>query len=130
MSNTYAIPHTYSNLSLSTGTYRTTYTSTGTYASGGYTLPMDNGVVSIGVDNTKPTSLKVSGDADISGNLLVQGTNIVLVLENIQERLGLLVPNPAIEAEFDQLRELGDQYRKLEALLMEQKRVWEILKKE
>ena len=61
---------------------------------------------------------------------MVQGTNITEILQNIQSQLGLLTPNPAIEEEFDQLRELGDQYRALEALIKEQKRVWDILKKE
>jgi len=88
-----------------------------------------SGTVSIG-DDTKRSSLQVKGDTNIEGNLVVQGTNITEILQNIQSQLGLLTPNPAIEEEFDQLRELGDQYRALEALIKEQKRVWDILKKE
>jgi hypothetical protein len=121
-----AIPTHYSNVFVSTGT-----------------VPPDNGwltvsptpwitgtgTVSIG-DDTKRSSLQVKGDTNIEGNLVVQGANITEILQNIQSQLGLLTPNPEIEAEFDQLRELGDQYRKLEALILEQKRVWDILKKE
>jgi len=40
-----------------------------------------------------------------------------------------LHPSPALENEWDQLRELGEQYRKLEAELVEKQRAWEILKR-
>jgi hypothetical protein len=119
-----AVPN-YGNVFVSTGTVSGTGTS--------YTIPVTgtsgSSWVSIGQDDTK-ASLKVTGNAEISGNLTVDGVNIGELLQGIQSQLGLLVPNPEIESEFDQLRELGDQYRKLEALLKEQKRVWDILKKE
>ena len=119
-----AVPN-YGNVFVSTGTVSGTGTS--------YTIPVTgtsgSSWVSIGQDDTK-ASLKVTGNAEISGNLTVDGVNIGELLKGIQSQLGLLVPNPEIESEFDQLRELGDQYRKLEALLKEQKRVWDILKKE
>lgn len=142
MSNTYtynpgygAIPSTLSNLSLSTGgTSATNYTwnTTGTYASGNYVLNNNNtatNAVWIGQGHQR-TSLKVEGDADINGNLVVQGTNITRLFQDIQERLGLLAPNPELEEEFEELQQIGDQYREVEARLKEKKRVWEILKKE
>ena len=123
-----AVPN-YGNVFVSTGTVGGTWATTGTT----YTIPAQGSSgsswVSVGQDTNK-TSLKVAGDAEISGNLTVDGANIGELLRGIQSRLGLLVPNPEIEAEFDQLRELGDRYRELEAVLKEQKRVWDILKKE
>jgi hypothetical protein len=124
-----AVPN-YSNVFVSTGTVGGSWSTTGT----GYTIPVTgtNGsnTVWVGQDGTNKTSLKVAGNAEISGNLTVDGVNIGELLKGIQSQLGLLVPNPEIESEFDQLRELGDRYRELEAVLKEQKRVWDILKKE
>jgi hypothetical protein len=84
---------------------------------------------------TNSTGLTVSGDSDFSGNveiggdLMIGGSSLSSMLSQIERRLALLQINPAMEAEFDQLRELGDQYRLLEAELLEKKRVWDILKK-
>ena len=41
-----------------------------------------------------------------------------------------MVPNPALEKEFVELRECADHYRDLEKKFLEQKRVFEILKKQ
>jgi hypothetical protein len=123
-----AVPN-YSNVFVSTGTVGGAWSTTGTT----YTIPAQgtsgSSWVSIGQDATK-ASLKVTGNAEISGNLTVDGVNIGELLKGIQSQLGLLVPNPELEAEFDQLRELGDRYRELESVMKEQKRVWDILKKE
>lgn len=75
-------------------------------------------------------SLQVQGDAHFSGDVTVKGKNLVELLETIESRLAMLAPNPKLEAEFDELRSLGDAYRAAEKKLLEQKRVWEILKKE
>jgi hypothetical protein len=131
-------------------TYKTSYPFTGNlYSAGSVGIGIANGInynqsaysytttgawttsssnVIIGTDGD--TSLRVNGDTNISGNLTVGGTNITVVLNDIQRQLGLLTPNPALEEEFDQLRLLAEQYRALEAHLLEQKRVWDILKKE
>lgn len=85
--------------------------------------------------STNSTGLTVSGDSeftgnvDIGGDLKIAGRPLSEVLNQIESRLALLRINPALETEFDQLRELGDQYRRLEAELLEKKRVWDILKK-
>lgn len=64
-------------------------------------------------------------DADIK----VNGQSLMTMLDQIQQRLNILRPNPELEAEWDQLRELGEQYRKLEAELTEKQAVWNTLKK-
>jgi len=124
-----AIPTNYSNVFVSTGTVPPANGWTTTTPAPWVTSAGSYGTVSIG-DDTKRSSLQVKGDTNIEGNLVVQGTNITEILQSIQSQLGLLVPNPQMEEEFDQLRELGDRYRALEALVKEQKRVWDILKKE
>ena len=64
-------------------------------------------------------------DADIE----VNGESLMEMLHRIEERLNLLTPNQELEAEWDQLRELGNQYRALEQKLTEQGKMWDTLKK-
>jgi hypothetical protein len=72
------------------------------------------------------TTIKLDGpDADIK----INGESLMTTLRGIQDRLNILRPNQELEAEWDQLRELGEQYRKLEQELEEKSRVWAILNK-
>jgi hypothetical protein len=73
-----------------------------------------------------------SGQIELKGDqadILINGVSLNATLKGIQDRLCMLQPNTALEAEWDQLRELGKQYRKLEAELLEKQRAWDILKK-
>jgi bacterioferritin (cytochrome b1) len=49
-------------------------------------------------------------------------------LDAIAERLNMLDTNPELEAEWDQLRELGDCYRQLEQDLKTKSAMWKTLK--
>jgi len=51
-------------------------------------------------------------------------------MEDINRRLGLMVPNPKLEKDFEQLKELRDRYEALEKECIEKSKVWETLKKE
>lgn len=82
--------------------------------------------------NNITTVLQPSGRMELKGDqadLLINGVSLRDTLKGIQDRLCMLQPNTALEAEWDQLQELGQQYRKLEAELLEKQRAWEILKK-
>ena len=73
-----------------------------------------------------------SGRMELKGDqadLLINGVSLRDTLKGIQDRLCMLQPNTALEAEWDQLQELGQQYRKLEAELLEKQRAWDILRK-
>ena len=65
-------------------------------------------------------SLKVSGDADIQGNLTVNGANISELLEKIQERLAILVPDPKRLEKYEALKQAYDNYKLLEALCVDE----------
>jgi len=70
---------------------------------------------------TQNSTLALNGDdADIQ----INGVSLTSVLKNIEERLNILRPNPELEAEWSKLRELGDQYRRLEAELKEKSLMW------
>lgn len=50
-------------------------------------------------------------------------------LDKIEERLAILKPNPELESRWDELRNLGEKYRQLEAELTAKESVWNTLKK-
>jgi hypothetical protein len=77
-------------------------------------------------------NVPTSGRMELRGNqadIVINGVSLNDTLKSIQDRLNMLRPNCELEAEWDQLRELGEQYRKLEKQLMEKQRAWDILKK-
>lgn len=77
---------------------------------------------------TEPQSGRITlqgPNADIE----VNGESLMTMLRRMEERLNILTPNPELEAEWDQLRELGEQYRELEKKLQEQADMWTALKK-
>lgn len=84
----------------------------------------------IAVDQSlKGDTLKVSGNADITGELTVQGVKLSDRLDKIEERLGILRPNEELEEKWEQLRGLRKAYMELEAEIKEKEQVWSILKK-
>ena len=75
-------------------------------------------VVTIGA--TSNSALKVSGDADIQGNLTVNGVDIGTMLAKIQDRLAILVPDPARLDKYEALKQAYEHYKILEALCVEE----------
>mgnify|MGYP000397210034 FL=1 len=71
--------------------------------------------------------MRISGDdADIE----INGVSLKQTLEDIQQRMAILQPNPELEKEFKELREIRQQYIKLERNLLEKKEMWETLNKD
>ena len=73
-----------------------------------------------------------SGVVELRGqkaDIVVNGESMMQTLRNIQDRLNMLRPNPELEAEWDELRALGEQYRKLESEFKEKSKMWNTLKK-
>jgi hypothetical protein len=99
----------------STGGY--TYTTTGTGANNPWITSNDH------------STLSVQGDADFNGDVRVQGRSLAEFMQQVEQRLNILQPNPELEAEWDQLRELGEQYRRLEQELEAKAEMWNRLKK-
>ena len=63
-------------------------------------------------------------DADID----INGKSLKDWMEKVEERLNILTPNPELEKEWDELRRLGERYRKLEKKCKEKAEVWNKLK--
>lgn len=72
-------------------------------------------------------TLKVNGDATITGELTVQGVTLSARLDKIEERLGILRPNEELEAKWENLRGLRKAYLELEAEIIEKEKMWAIL---
>jgi len=69
--------------------------------------------------------IELKGDnADID----INGLSLKETLESIQEMLGVMKMDPALEREFDELKEAGIRYRELKEKFKEQKAVWDTLK--
>lgn len=77
--------------------------------------------------NNVGNSLSVKGDANIDGDLIIKGQNISETLSRIEERLAILHPNTELEAKWDNLRKLREDYMKLEQEIIEKEKVWAIL---
>lgn len=72
---------------------------------------------------------------DNDGISMEEGTDIKIgnvklaeVLNRLEERLNILHHNEELESKWEELRELGNQYRQLEKDLLEKEKMWKILK--
>jgi hypothetical protein len=90
---------------------------TTTNNTGGYTFANQN----IQPNNTVHIKGK---DAD----LLINDKSLKTWMEKVEERLNILTPNTELEKEWDDLRRLGERYRKLEKKCREKAAMWKKLK--
>jgi hypothetical protein len=75
---------------------------------------------------TPSATLELKGD---NADVVVNGESLMQTLQVLKERLNWLQPNPDMESEWDELRELGERYRELEKQCQEKSQVWNTLKK-
>jgi hypothetical protein len=73
-----------------------------------------------------------SGTIEIKGedaDIKINGKSMKTWMEAVEERLNILTLNPELEAEWDELQELGERYRALERKCKEKAKMWAALKK-
>ena len=125
----------YSNITLTNGGPYTIGSGTGgpyTISSGaigsGYTWTTgSNGIDwSVG-SNIQPSSGKISITGP-SADIEVNGRSLMDAIDALEQRLNIMVPIPELEAEWDELKELGDRYRALEKQCKEKGEMWTKLK--
>jgi hypothetical protein len=76
----------------------------------------------------KPASAKIKLDGP-EADIEVNGESLMTMLRNIEQRLNILKPNPDLESEWNELRELGDQYRALEDKIQAKMKTWDAIAK-
>ena len=84
-----------------------------------------------GIDWSVGSNIQPSGTIDLRGkdaDIKVNGRSLMDAIEALEQRLNILVPNPELEKEWDELRELGERYRELEKKCKEKGEMWAKLK--
>ena len=74
-----------------------------------------------------PVVINKSGTISLKGenaDIDVNGVSLMATLKRIEERINLLTVNTELEADWDELRELGDQYRALEQRIKDKIETW------
>jgi hypothetical protein len=83
---------------------------------GAATLPVYNYITAASTFNYTGNGVKISGDADIDGDLKIKGVSLTDTLKTIEKRLSILVPDPKKLAKYEALRKAYEHYKTLEAL--------------
>lgn len=84
-----------------------------------------------GLDWSVGSNIQPSGTIQLNGkdaDIKVNGRSLMDAIDALEQRLNILVPNPELEAEWDELRELGERYRELEKKCQEKGDMWNKLK--
>ena len=104
-----------------------TWTTTGIGANGTGALDWGN----LAVGSSINTTISQAGVMELRGenaDVKVNGRSLMDAIDALEQRLNILVPNPELEAEWDELRELGERYRELEKKCKEKGEMWKKLK--
>jgi len=95
---------------------------------------ISNGIANQGLNGTISSNalsiLNPTGTIQLRGekaDILFNEKSLMKILEGIEERLNLLVPNEKLEEEWEELSELGKKYRELEKSIIEKKKTWDRL---
>ena len=91
-----------------------------------------NGTASITQNPWSTQSTMAAGKMSLVGedaDLVINGRSLNDTLSRLEERLNILNVNERLEAEWEELRELGNQYRKLEEHIKAKMRTYEALKR-
>ena len=87
----------------------------------------------IGYHNIFSMSHDIDGKMRITGedaDIELNGISLKQTLDQLQERMAILQPNPELEKEFKELREIRQKYIQLEKNLLEKKEMWDTLNKD
>jgi hypothetical protein len=110
------------------------------YSTGSLTSTSINGYNWNGMGSSQYTTVTGSSyssvvNIDTNGITMQEGADITIkgrklsdVIDKLEERLGILHPNPELEDRWDELKELRRKYNELEKDLLEKEKMWKILK--
>ena len=107
-----------SNVGITSGSITSPYVYT-TNGTSGYTFNNNPSTVYIDADGL---TMKEGADIKIGGKSLTEA------IEKIEERLGILHPNPELEGRWETLKDLRRQYMEMEKDILEKEKIMKILK--
>lgn len=97
--------------------------------SGGYYTQSNGFYNNLGIGNGSTVHIDTGGLTMKEGaDIKIGGKSLTEAIEKIEERLGILKPNLELEDRWEQLKELRNQYMKLEKDLLEKEKIMKILK--
>lgn len=82
---------------------------------------LGNGITS---DANGVGKLRLDGNG---ADVVINGVSLADTIKRIEERLNILVTNTELEKEWEELRSLGEQYRKLEQHIKDKQATWDRL---
>jgi hypothetical protein len=78
-----------------------------------------------------PVSIKASRlELSESADIMFGEVSLMETLRAINSQLGVLIPDPNLEAEFDELRACAQEYERLREKFLERKKIWDTLKRQ
>ena len=100
---------------------------------GNFTWQTPNVYTTTAVGSTigTPMTLHQRGLVELQGegaDISINGKSMKAWMEKVEERLNILTPNTELEKEWDDLRKLGERYRRLEKKCKEKAETWKKLK--
>ena len=98
----------------------------------GYTYTTNTTSPFLATGSNPAMMVNQGGSIDIQGqnaDIKINGKSMKNWMEQVEERLNILTPNPELEKDWDELQELGERYRALERKCKEKAQMWAALKK-
>ena len=127
MNNSSIYPPTYPSAVITTTTGTSINVGSTLYPNITNPLISKNNNVTIG--DSSDSVLTIKGNAEFDGDIKLKGKSLDETLIRIEQRLAILHVNTRLEKKWKKLKELGDQYRELEADILEKEKIVEILKR-
>ena len=92
-----------------------------------YTITGDSSAITTGSLSIKPTNTITIGDQTFGERQVEVLNGLNDWQKEVDAKLAILRPNPKLEAEWTELKELRDRYVELETELTEKAKMWAIL---
>jgi hypothetical protein len=129
MNNSSIYPPTYPSTILTTTTGTSINVSSSPLYTNTTTTPFISKSNNVTIGDSSDSVLTVKGNAEFDGDIKLKGKSLDETLTRIEQRLAILHVNTKLEKKWEKLKELGDQYRELEAEIIEKEEIWKILKR-
>jgi hypothetical protein len=118
------------NSALNTGSYNTAIGPTGPSGSVLTVGPNGSNIWISSADTNQLTygGLDTTHTLKVDGEFILNGVSVDKRLQKLEDYFGIIHTNSKLEDRWEDLKKLGEEYRKLEAHLLKKEQVWAKLK--